>query len=86
MGSCTKQSQQVVLSKPKSCLERVNKTRIITTGDSNTWLGPLGQGWTTNSGEWNFLKTKEQWEGHEQALTIPMWKETKRTKKLEEAG
>jgi len=37
---------------------------------------------------WNFLKRKECWEGHEQALITlaTIWKGTKQTEELEEAG
>ena len=41
---------------------------------------------TITSGGWNFLKTQECWEGHEQALNTTIRKETKRTEELEEAG
>ena len=32
------------------------------------------------------VRRKEQWEGHEQALITTIWKETRRTEELEEAG
>jgi len=64
--------------------ERVNETRIITTEDLTTCLDP-GRGWTITSGEWNFLKKQDCWEGHEQASIITLRKETKRIEELEEA-
>ena len=63
----------------------MDKIRIITTEGLTTCLDP-GQGWTITSGEWNFLKKQEGWEGHEQALITITRKETKRTEELEEAG
>jgi len=63
----------------------VDKTRIIKTEGLTTCLDP-GRGWTITSGGWNFLKKQECWEGHEQTLITTIWKETKRTEELEEAG
>jgi len=63
----------------------VDETRIITTEGLTTCLD-TGRGWTITSGGWNFLKKQECLEGHEQALVTTIRKETKRTKKLEEAG
>jgi len=64
--------------------ERLDETRIITTDGLTTCLDP-GRGWTITSGGWNFLRTQECWEGHEQALITTIRKETKRTEELEEA-
>jgi hypothetical protein len=64
--------------------ERVDETRIITTG--MTKCLDSGRGWTITSGGWNFLKNQECWEGHEQALIATIRKETARTEELEEAG
>jgi len=65
--------------------ERVDETRAIRTEGLTTCLDP-GREWTITSGGCNFLKTQECWEGHEQALIATIWKETKRTEELEEAG
>jgi len=65
--------------------ERVDETRTITTDGMTTCMDP-GRGWTIISKGWNFLKKKERWEGHEQALTTTIRKETKRTEEFEEAG
>jgi len=63
----------------------VDETKIITTEGLTTCLDP-GRGWTITSGGWNFLKSQECWEGHEQVLITTIRKETKRTVELEEAG
>jgi len=65
--------------------EQVDETRIIKTEGLTTCLDP-GQGWTINTGGWNFLKKQECWKGHEQALVTTILKETKQTEELEEAG
>jgi len=58
---------------------------------SPTWavlqaLQQISSGWTITSEARNFLKKQECWEGHEQALTKTIRKETIRTEELEEAG
>jgi len=64
--------------------EHVDEMRIFTMEDLTTCLDP-NWGWTITSGGLNFLKKKDCWEGHEQALITSIWKETKRTEELEEA-
>jgi len=62
----------------------VDETRIITIKGLTVCLDP-GRRETITRGGWNFLRRKEGWEDHEQALITTIWKETKQTDELEEA-